>query len=323
MTKAQPRYDVLGLGAVSVDELVYVDEFPKPDSKTPMLKQERQAGGLAGTALVAAARLGAVCAYAGVLGRDELSCFVVDGLNEEGISTEYVVRRIGARPFHNAVIVDAKAKTRTILVDANGNKGGADEELPGEELILGSRVLLVDHVGLAGMTRAARIARSAGIPVLGDFESHGPEPFEELLGLTDHLVVPRDFARELTGTQRGPAAVRALWDSSRSAVVVTAGADGAWYACREMGDRICHQPAFFVDEEDTTGCGDVFHGAYAAALARGLGMTDRVRLASAAAAIKASRPGGQKSAPSKADVDEFLSRRAGDAACREADRGAF
>ncbi len=323
MTKTQPRYDVLGLGAVSVDELVYVDDFPKPDSKIPMLKQERQAGGLAGTALVAAARLGSSCAYAGALGRDELSLFIVDGLNEEGVSTEWIARRIGARPLHNAVLVDVRAKTRAILVDTGGDKGGADEELPAEDLILCSRVLLVDHVGLAGMTRAARIARRAGIPVIGDFESHGPEPFEELLSLTDHLVVPRDFARELAGTQRGAAAVRALWDSSRSAVVVTAGADGAWFACSETGDRIYHQPAFFVDVEDTTGCGDVFHGAYAAALAKGLGMKDRVRFASAAAALKASRPGGQKSAPFRAEVDEFLSRRAGDAACREADRGAF
>jgi sulfofructose kinase len=323
MEKVRTRFDVLGLGAVSVDELVYVEEFPKPDSKIPMLRQERQPGGLAGTALVAAARLGAACAYAGVLGRDELSLFVVDGLGREGVSTEWIARRAGARPFHNAVLVDVKSKTRTILVDPAWNAGGADAELPSEELILSTRVLLVDHVGLEGMTRAARIARRAGIPVLGDFESHGPEPFEELLGLTDHLVIPRDFARELTGTQRGAAAVRALWDSSRSAVVVTAGADGAWYACREMGDRICHQPAFFVDVEDTTGCGDVFHGAYAAALARGLGMKDRVRFAAAAAAIKASRSGGQRAAPSRAEVEEFLSRREGDAVCREADRGAF
>jgi sulfofructose kinase len=323
MPKVQAGLDVLGLGAVSVDELVLVNEFPKPDSKVPMLRQERQAGGQAGTALVAAARLGARCAYAGALDRDDLSRFVIDGLGEEGVSTEWIVKRIGARPLHNAVLFDVKAKTRAILVDMSANAGGADAELPPEELILSTRVLLVDHAGLAGMTRAARIARRAGIPILGDFESHGPEPFEELLSLTDHLVVPRSFARELTGTQRGAAAVRALWDSSRSAVVVTAGADGAWYSCREMGDRICHQPAFFVDVEDTTGCGDVFHGAYAAALALGLGMKEWVWFAAAAAAIKASRSGGQKGAPSRAEVEEFLSRREGDAVCREADRGAF
>ena len=42
---------------------------------------------------------------------------------------------------------------------------------------------------------------------------------------------------------------------------------------------------------DTTGCGDVFHGAYAAGLAEGLGLSARVRLASATAAMKATRPG--------------------------------
>ncbi len=57
---------------------------------------------------------------------------------------------------------------------------------------------------------------------------------------------------------------------------------------------------------DTTGCGDVFHGAYAAGLARGLDLAERVRLASAAAAIKATRPGGQKGIPTRDEVEAFL-----------------
>jgi len=63
-------------------------------------------------------------------------------------------------------------------------------------------------------------------------------------------------------------------------VVATAGADGAWYG-EDEGD-VRHQPAFAVEVVDTTGCGDVFHGAYASALARGLGLEERVRFSAAA-----------------------------------------
>ena len=194
-------FDVIGLGAVAVDDLYYLDVFPRPDEKVLVVASERQAGGLSGTALVAAARLGCSAAYAGTLGEDELSRFILDGLRAEGVSTEWVVRRAGARPYRSAIIVDISTKSRTILSCADGVVGAA-EELPEEAILLSSRVLFVDHSGLQGMLRAARVARRAGIPVVGDFERRYPAPFDELLALTDHLVLPVEFARQLTGAER-------------------------------------------------------------------------------------------------------------------------
>ena len=62
------RWDILGFGIVTVDDFLIVESYPSPDAKTPVLEQTRQGGGLTGTALVAASRLGAKCAYGGVLG---------------------------------------------------------------------------------------------------------------------------------------------------------------------------------------------------------------------------------------------------------------
>ena len=302
--------DVLGFGAVAVDDLYYLDGFPRPDEKVLVAASERQAGGLAGTALVAAARLGCRAAYAGTLGEDELSRYILEGLRAEGVSTEWTVHRRGARPYRSAVIVDMKTNSRTVLSCTDGVLG-ADPALPEESLILASKALLVDHSGMQGMLRAARIARRAGIPVVGDFERRYAAPFDELLALTDHLVLPAEFACQLTGAREGRAAAEALWDSSRAAVVVTVGAEGCWYLSSEQSGRARHQPAFRVNTVDTTGCGDVFHGAYAAGLARGLGLAERVRLATAAAAIKATRTGGQKGIPTRAEVEAFLASAAG------------
>ena len=75
---------------------------------------------------------------------------------------------------------------------------------------------------------------------------------------------------------------------------------------REEGKTARHEPAFEVNAIDTTGCGDVFHGAYAAALSRGLATRDRIRFASAAAALKATKHGGQAGIPNRATVEKFL-----------------
>ena len=90
-------------------------------------------------------------------------------------------------------------------------------------------------------------------------------------------------------------------------VVITDGDQGCWTLAADDLAQVAHQPAFQVDVIDTTGCGDVFHGAYAAGLVRGLGVAERVRLAAAAAALKATRPGGQAGAPTQAEVEQFLS----------------
>src|SRR5262249_44758737 len=147
-----------------------------------------------------------------------------------------------------------------------------------------ARALLVDHFGIEGMTRAARIARSAGVAVIADFERNEWPGFAELLGLVDHLIVSRDFAARLTGERQPAAAVEKLWDTGRAVAVVTGGMEGCWYLDRHSGS-VQHQPAFVVQTVDTTGCGDVFHGAYASALARGLDLKQRIRFASAAAAL--------------------------------------
>ena len=94
--------------------------------------------------------------------------------------------------------------------------------------------------------------------------------------------------------------------TSRAAVVVTCGADGCWYVDGSNRGDVRHFPAFAIDVVDTTGCGDVFHGAYAAALAEGQELYRRVAFASAAAALKGTRYGGQAGCPTRQAVDRFL-----------------
>jgi sulfofructose kinase len=303
---ASARYDVLGLGCTAVDDLLYVAAYPPPDTKVQIRRRERQCGGLTATALVAAARLGACCAFAGVLGDDPESSFVIDTFRQAGVSVEHLVHRPEARPIRSTIIVDEAKQTRTILYDLTGS-AGADPQLPAEEVIRSTRVLYVDHYGIEGMTRAAQIARSAAIPIVADFERSEWPGFGELLGMVDHLIVNRDFATRLTSQAEPAAALLRLWSGVREVVIVTCGEAGCWYLDKREPGVPRHQPAFAIEAVDTTGCGDVFHGAYAAALARGLPPIERIRFAAAAAAIKATRPGAQGGIPTLGEVESLLS----------------
>lgn len=298
------RFDILGLGCVSIDDLLFVAEYPPADSKTQVRRHERHCGGLTATALVAAARLGSHCALATTLGDDELSRFVLDRMNQEGVDTSYVRPHAAARPIHAVIVVDETQKTRTIFFDLAGTT--CDQvDWPEDEVIRSARVLFVDHLEVERMIRAGRVARAAGVPVVADLESDEHPRFLELLALVEHLILSRDFAAKLTGQSEPGAAVEQLWSPERQAVVVTGGAQGCWYR-GENSPLVRHQPAFPVEAVDTTGCGDVFHGAYASALAEGLDLPARVRLAAATAALKATQPGGQAGIPTRETVAAFL-----------------
>jgi sulfofructose kinase len=297
-----PPFDIVGVGVAAVDDLVRVPAYPPPDTKLRVLSRERRAGGLTATALVAAARLGARCAYAGVLGRgDEPSRFTLENLVREGVDVSHVARVDDAGPVQSVIVVGSDPPTRNVFSDASRTTDLPTH--PSAELLATTPVLLVDHVYPAMAIRAAHLVRDGGGAVVADLEKDVSHRFGELLDAVDHLVLSRAFACRITDAADAADAVRRLVRPGRT-VVVTCGAEGAWYGTHE--DDIACCPAFRVAVVDTTGCGDVFHGAYAAALIRGFDLADRVRFASAVSALKATRPGAQAGAPDLRTVEQFL-----------------
>jgi ribokinase len=295
------QYDVLGFGAVAVDDLLYVDAYPAPDSKTPVRERRREGGGLAGTALVAAARLGAEAAWCGVMGYDELSCFTMDALSGEEVDCSHVVSEATARPHYSIIVVDRSTGSRTLLTSNEGVTPFPPENVT-EELISSARVLFVDHHVSHSVIKAVRLARQNGIPVVADIERF-PEGIEELLPLVDHLICSEHAARQLTGEDEPEKIARKLAEG-RACGAVTLGENGCWWS--ENGGDANSLPAFKVHVVDTTGCGDVFHGAYAAHLAFGESIENAMRIAAACAALKATQPGGRAGIPNQEQLKQFL-----------------
>jgi sugar/nucleoside kinase (ribokinase family) len=297
------RWDVLGLGAVAVDDLVYVSQHPLPNAKIPIKDQGRQGGGLAGTALVAASRLGASAAYCGVLGEDELSRFTLQELEREGVDCAPTWHDPQARPYHSIVIVDLSTGHRSILYSSAGVMEPEPAKV-GRELVTNCRVLFVDHTVIGAGLRAIELAHAHSIPVVGDIESEGDPRLPDLMRGIDHLILGIELAGRVTRESEPAAMVRALSGPDRACCAVTAGEGGCWYS--ERGGVVRHFPAFRVQVVDTTGCGDVFHGAYAACIARGEGVGRAIQIATAVAGIKATQPGGRSGIPNLATIKRFL-----------------
>lgn len=300
------RYHVLGYGAIALDDLLYVEHFPIPDTKMPLLDSVRQGGGLTATALVAVSRLGGRAAYAGVMGNDALSREAIEGLVSEGVDCSHVLYQEGAGPVKAVVLIDRSTGSRTILYDSSHLTVRDPNTVP-DSLLAEARVHFLDgRIAASGRLVAAR-ARQMGIPVVSDVERLTDEGVEEMMDRSDHLIVGQALAAQVTGHADPAQACEALWREDRVAAIVTAGSQGSWY--RSAGQPVRHQPIFPVEVVDTTGCGDVFHGAYALRLALGATVPDCVRYAAAVAALKATRPGGRTGIPTHERVIAFLATR--------------
>ena len=295
--------DILGLGAVAVDEILRVQRYPAPDTKNGIQGRLRQCGGLTATALVAAARFGAKCSYAGQLGYDESSTFAANAMQNAGVDLSHVLYDESAGAIQALIIAGDEDHTRTIFGEFP-QKTGAAINWPDAEIIQQAKALFVDTVGLEGMIRAAKIAREANIPVVADVEGGNGEQFAEFLSLVDHLIIPQTFALSHTGTSTTPEAVACL-APYHAVVAVTCGVHGCYWTGEGITE-ICHTPAYKVQVVDTTGCGDVFHGVYTAALVKEYSLPQRILYASAAAAVKATRPGGQTGIADFLTIKQFV-----------------
>lgn len=295
--------DILGFGCTTIDELLFVDEWPDRERKIPIQRLETQGGGLGATALVAAARIGAKCAYAGMLGFDDASKRVADILKREGIDLDLVSWREDAGAIRAFVVVDTTHNSRNIFFKRPELVGTPPDE-PGEGEIAASKCVFIDHYGGAGNARVCEIARRVGVPIVADFERINEESWDDFYPLVDHLIVARGFASRLSNETGPGEIVRALWNQNRRAVIVTCGEDGC-FSCVD-GKTVVHHPAFRTEVVDTTGCGDCFHGVYCATLAWDFPLRKRIEWASAAASLKARVAGAQRGLPSRRAIETFL-----------------
>jgi len=307
-------YDVIGLGICAVDFLCRLPNYPKLDEKTELVEFSMQGGGPVPTALVTLARLGIKGCYLGKVGDDEGGRFVRKSLEREGVDPCGLVVSSGARTPQAFVWIDGPSGLKSIAADRTGLEDLRPEEIS-RELVMAGRYLLIDGKETEAALRAASWSRQAGGEVILDVGSQRSK-MEELLRLTDHLVVSESFALQFGKTNDVVAAAQTLFGFGPKVVAVTLGHRGS--ICLSKGG-LFRQPAFSVPVVDTTGAGDVFHGAFIYGLLRCWDLRRTMRFASAVAAIKCGKMGGRAGIPTLSQVEEFLTSQAFEPVCQPKD----
>ncbi len=287
------KYRVVGIGACVMDTLIHVPNYPREDTKMRALSSGAAGGGPTATGIVAAAKLGADSAFIGVLSDDGGGKFLLSDFEKYGVGTEHVTVRSGYRSFTSVIWLAADSATRTCVFD----KGDLPPLALNDDQVQAVReadILMIDGNEMDGAEQAARIARESGTKVLYDCGGLY-QGVERLLGLTDIMIPSEEFALAHTGESDVRKAAKKLRDTYHpEVVVITRGKLGGLYF---DGDEFWDYPAFPVKAVDSNGAGDVFHGAFAAAVVKGFSYRDCCVFASATSAIKCMGVGARASVP--------------------------
>ncbi len=292
---------VIGLGQACLDYLGRLRFYPEEDDKCELIDLHIQCGGPASTALVTLSRLGIKTSFLGSISDDTFGIEIIKGLKEEKVDSAYLKITPGYTSQF-AFIAITESGNRTIF----WNRGSVPHLRAGDvdlDPFSKARILHVDGLMIEAAQEAARQARSMGLKVVMDAGTMR-EGSKKLASLVDVLIASERFAEPLAGELSLPEkALEALGQLGPKEVIITLGSKGSIGLSNE---EIIFQKAFPIVAVDTTGAGDVYHGAYIYGLLQGWDMQECMRFASATSAIKCREIGARNGIPYFEEIREFM-----------------
>ncbi|HZU27029.1 MAG TPA: PfkB family carbohydrate kinase [Bryobacteraceae bacterium] len=285
----EPVFDVVGVGLNATDTLILLPKFPAYAGKVPFEEELLSPGGQVASAMVTCARLGLRVKYIGTVGDDHRGQVQIESLRATGINLDDVEVRAGCANQTAYILIDRSTGERTVLWSRPGCLRLSPETITPEK-ISAARLLHIDGHDTPAVARAASIARQHGIPVTVDVDTiyHG---FDNVLPNVDYLVGSSEFPVQWTNERDPFRALELIQEEYGMRVAaMTLGAHGA--LARSEG-RFLYSPAFVVNTVDTTGAGDVFHGAFCYSVLQNMSLGDALEFSNAMAALNCTRIGAR------------------------------
>jgi len=293
----------------ALDVLLRLEIMPTWEKGTRVSEFSFDGGGPVGTAMVAVSRLGVPAGYIGIAGNDRAADLKVDSLVENGVDISRLVRR--PEPESQIIIVHVHEDTGERIfgtVRGFGSTPVRIEELD-RDYITAADYLHLDGHHMEAAMQAAQWMREAGKTIVLDGSKTNrqvSDPMRRLVEQVDVLICASGFGEGLTGFTDTWDIGRAVLNMGPRVVVQTEGEDGSYTVTR---DEQFHTPAFSVDVLDTTGAGDVFHGAYIVGMQKGWSPAETALFSTAVSGLKCTQLGGRRGIPSLADTLAFLYKR--------------
>ena len=299
-----PAFDVLGIGLNATDTVILLDRFPAYAGKVPFTREFVSVGGQVASAMVACARLGLRVKYIGTCGDDERGEIQMRSLRESGIDITDVRVKENCPNQTAYILIDKSTGERTVLWQRAECLALTPEEIR-PEMITQARLLHIDGHDTAAVGKAAAIAKQHGIPVTVDVDTiyHG---FEEVLPNVDYLITSSEFPTAWTGQADPLKALATLQtEYGMRVAAMTLGAHGA---IARVEGKYVYSPAYVVNCVDTTGAGDVFHGAFCYATLAGWPMKESLDAANALAALNCTALGARGRLATLAEARELMNK---------------
>jgi sugar/nucleoside kinase (ribokinase family) len=299
-----PLYDLVGVGLNATDTLLIVSHFPAYAGKVPFEAEILSPGGQVASALATVAKLGMRVKYIGTVGDDERGRVQMDSLRETGINLDDVEIRENCPNQTAYIIIDQSTGERTVLWSRPDCLRLEPESITLEKIAC-ARMLHVDGHDTPAVEKAAKLARSCGIPVTCDVDTiyHG---FGRVLESVDYLIASSEFPGQWT-TERDPfKALAAIQNEYKmKCAAMTLGSHGA---LARIDGKFVYSPAFVVNCVDTTGAGDIFHGAFCYAVLQGMPMRETLEFANAMAALNCTKLGARGGIGTAAEARALIER---------------
>lgn len=298
------RFDVVGVGLNATDTLLVVPHFPAYAGKAPFQEEILSPGGQVASAMVTCAKLGLKTKYIGTIGDDVRGSIQMESLRSSSINLEHVQIRRGCANQSAYIIIDRTTGERTVLWRRDDCLRIAPEQIAPEQITC-ARLLHIDGHDTAAVERAAKIAHEAGMPVTVDVDTiyHG---FDRVLPHVDYLIASSEFPVQWTNERDPFRALEMIQQEYKMRVAaMTLGAHGA--LALEAG-KFSYSPAFVVDCADTTGAGDVFHGAFCYAVLQNMTLRDALDFSNAMAALNCTALGARGGIRDLAEARALMAR---------------
>ncbi|WP_424812077.1 PfkB family carbohydrate kinase [Roseococcus sp. YIM B11640] len=276
---------VICLGNAVADHVFHVDEVPQPPAKARARSYSLGVGGMAANAAIAVKRLGGQAAFWGRVGDDQNAELLTDGLRDEGIDIQGMHRVPGARSPTSAVLVD-RVGERTIMGYRGDGLGTDPSWLPLERL-KEAGAFLCDPRWPEGARHALVEAERLDVPTVLDGERSETRLLLDLVPLVRYPIFSLPGLNNYApGARPADGLRKAVSEGVTRMAAVTRGEDSTLWMMRGE-EKPREMPAYRVQATNTTGAGDVFHGAFALAVAEGMEMEEALRFSSAAGALRA------------------------------------
>ena len=292
---------MVGVGLNATDTLILLPRFPSYGGKVPFEREVLSPGGQVASAMVTCAKLGLRAKYIGTLGDDQRGAVQLESLRASGVNLDDIEVRLDCPNQSAYILIDQTSGERTVLWHREECLRIDPSSLAPEKIAC-ARLLHIDGHDSPAVSRAAEIARRHQIPVSVDVDTIYPG-FEQVLPNVDYLIASSEFPSRWTREPDPFRALAMIQDEYRMRVAaMTLGADGS---LARVEGRFIYTPGWVVDCVDTTGAGDVFHGAFCYAVIESMPVREALEFANAMAALNCTALGARGHIASLLEAQAF------------------